>query len=163
MKEISKWKKLLGIALTSSMILAGMLMPTSVQASSTWEEVTATETTADFAEDTVYSLLRGNNLNYGNVSIEKISSTEIAVYGLTQCHLACDNVYLELYLEQKDDGSYYTYKSWSFDATDATSLSRTISVIVPSGHYYRVRGYHAAVNGGTKESTSTLTSGVLVN
>ena len=36
-------------------------------------------------------------------------------------------------------------------------LGKTIDVIVPSGTYYRVRGYHAASNGGLKESTSTLT------
>ena len=28
--------------------------------------------------------------------------------------------------------------------------------------YYRVRGYHAASQSGTKESTSTLTQGIMV-
>ena len=35
------------------------------------------------------------------------------------------------------------------------------NVIVPSGTYYRVRGYHAAKD-GSKESTSTLTQGILI-
>ncbi len=38
-----------------------------------------------------------------------------------------------------------------------------MTVIVPSGTYYRVRGYHAASNGGVKESTSTLTQGIKVS
>ena len=42
------------------------------------------------------------------------------------------------------------------------NLSKTIEVIVPSGTYYRVRGYHAASQSGTKESTSTLTQGIMV-
>ena len=41
--------------------------------------------------------------------------------------------------------------------TMQTSWSKTIDVAVPSGTYYRVRGYHAASQSGTKESTSTLT------
>ncbi len=119
------------------------------------------------------------------------------IYGLTQCHHVCDEVYLYLYLERKVNGSYGTYKSWKFESNNATSLSRGLNVIVPSGTYYRVRGYHAAkdswkfesnnatslsrglnvivpsgtyyrVRGyhaakdGSKESTSTLTSGILI-
>ena len=47
---------------------------------------------------------------------------------------------------------------WNYTAKNATSLEQgTIDVIVPSGTYYRVRGYHAASNDGLKESASTLT------
>ena len=62
----------------------------------------------------------------------------------------------------KVNGSYGTYKYWNFTANNATSLSKTIDVAVPSGTYYRVRGYHAASQSGTKESTSTLTQGIMV-
>ena len=50
-------------------ILACMLAVLSVapvSAASLLEEVTPLETDADFAEDTSYSLLKGNNLNFGN-------------------------------------------------------------------------------------------------
>lgn len=134
---------------------------TSVQASNIMEKVTDTETTEDFAEDTSYSLLRGNNLGHGKVKIAKLSNYEINIYGLTQCHHECDEVWLELYLEQKNNGSYGTYKIWDFKDTNVTSLSKSLNVIVPSGHYYRVRGYHAAKD-GSKESTTTLTSGIWV-
>ena len=110
-----------------------------VQASSILDEVTELETTEDYAEDTEYSRLRGNNLNYGNVKVQKISSNEIGIHGLTQCHHVCDTVYLYLYLERKVNGSYGTYKYWRFEANNVTSLSREINVIVPSGTYYRVR------------------------
>ena len=46
--------------------------------------------------------------------------------------------------------SYSTYKYWNFSANDTTSLSRTIEVIVPSGTYYRVRGYHACKDGSKR-------------
>lgn len=41
-------------------------------------------------------------------------------------------------------------------------FGKEIDVAVPSGTYYRVRGYHAASQSGTKESTSTLTQGIMV-
>lgn len=135
--------------------------PVFANTGSIMERIEGTETTEDSAEDTSYSLLRGNNLNFGSVKISKVSSNEINIYGLTQCHHECDYVYLDLYLEQKVDGSYGTYKYWEFKDEDVTSLSKSLNVIVPRNHYYRVRGYHAAKD-GSKESTETLTSGILV-
>lgn len=162
MRAISRWKRLLGIGLAAGMLAAVTVSSVPVQASNILDEVTDLETTEDFAEDTTYSLLRGNNLNYGNVKVQRISSNEIGIYGLTQCHHTCDTVYLYLYLERKVNGSYGTYKYWRFEANNVTSLSRGINVIVPSGTYYRVRGYHAAKD-GSKESTTTLTQGIMIN
>lgn len=134
---------------------------TSVQASSIMEKVTPTETTEDSAEDTSYSLLRGNNLASGNMKISRLSSHKINIYGVTQCHHACDEVWLEIYLEQKTSDGYGTYKYWQYKDTNVTSLSKSLNVLVPSNHYYRVRGYHAAKD-GSKESTTTLTQGIWV-
>lgn len=125
------------------------------------DDFSSLETTENFAEDISYNLLRGNNLSYGSAKISKLSSNEINVYGLTQCHHECDELYLELYLERKVNGSYSTYKYWEFYDENDTSLSASINVIVPSGYYYRVRGYHAAKD-GSRESTTTLTDGILV-
>ena len=164
---MSKRKKLLGLLMAVGMLTSMCTTPvlaetTSILDEITEEEFTDEETTEDFSEDTSYSVLRGTNLNLGNVKIQKVNSGELAIFGLTQCHKKCAKVYLSLYLERKVNGSYSTYKYWNFTANNATSLSRTIDVIVPSGTYYRVRGYHAASNDGLKESTSTLTSGIMI-
>ena len=158
---MQKWKKFISIAFIISALTVSMISPVSVQASSILDEITELETTEDFAEDTSYSRLRGNNLNYGKAKISKLASNKVNVYGYTQCHHACDTVYLELYLERKVNGSYGTYKSWEFTKEDASNLTASIDVIVPSGYYYRIRGYHAAKD-GSKETTTTLTSGILV-
>ena len=121
-----------------------------------------TDTNEDYAEDTTYSVLRGNNLSFGTTTIKKLASNKVIITGITQCHHTCSKVYLSVYLERKVNGSYSTYKYWEFTGSNATSLGKTIDVIVPSGTYYRVRGYHAASNGGLKESTSTLTSGIMI-
>lgn len=173
-KVAKKWKQMLVAGLTAGMIFAGSvqsvladssdnLMDAILSEETDNDELTDEETTEDFSEDTSYSLLRGTNLGFGTVKIQKVASNEIAIYGLTQCHKKCSKVYLSLFLERKVNGSYGTYKYWEFTGSNATHLERTIDVAVPSGTYYRVRGYHAASNGGLKESTSTLTQGIMVN
>ena len=164
---MSRRKKLFGLLMAVGMSVGMSVTPVLAETTSILdeiadEELTDEETAEDFAEDTSYSVLRGTNLNLGNVKIQKVDSDEIVIYGLTQCHKKCSKVYLSLFLERKVNGSYSTYKYWEFTANNVTSLSKTIDVIVPSGTYYRVRGYHAASNGGLKESTSTLTSGIMV-
>ena len=156
------WKKVLGISLVVGLSVGMSIAPVYADTISILDEITDEETTADFAEDTSYSLLRGTNLNFGNVKIQRVNSGELAIYGVTQCHKKCSKLYLSLFLERKVNGNYGTYKYWEFTGNNATSLSRTIDVIVPSGTYYRVRGYHAASNDGLKESTSTLTSGIMI-
>ena len=167
-----KWKQILAAGLTTGLLMASSSQPVFAQSDSLIDaildeeegadEITAEETTEDFAEDTSYSMLRGTNLNLGSMKIKKLASNEIGIYGLTQCHKKCSKVYLSIYLERKVNGSYGTYKYWKFTANNVTSLSKTLDVAVPSGTYYRVRGYHAASNGGLKESTSTLTQGIMV-
>lgn len=160
---MSIWKKLLGISLAAGLSLSMSIVPAYADDTiSIMDEITDEETTEDWAEDTNYNMLRSTNLNFGNVKIQKISDHEIAIDGRTQCHKSCSKVYLSLYLERKVNGSYGTYKSWDFTASNKTSLEKGINVLVPSGTYYRVRGYHAASNGGLKESTSTLTSGIMI-
>lgn len=160
--------KLRRLKVVIASILTGILClisTFSVSAESLLDDVImrdSTETDADYSEDTSYSRLRGNNLNYGTSTITKLSNIKVRVDGITQCHHTCEKVYLELYLERKVDGVYCTYDSWEFVDYNVSSLSREIEVIVPSGYYYRVRGYHAAKD-GSKEATSTLTQGILVN
>ena len=158
---MKKWRKTMGIGVLSITLAISNIIPITVHASSILDKITALETTDDFAEDTSYSRLKGNNLNLGSIKITKLASNKINVYGLTQCHHECDEVYLELYLERKVNGNYGTYKYWDFKKLDASNLTVSLNVIVPSGYYYRVRGYHAAKD-GSKESTTTLTSGILV-
>lgn len=158
MKE--KMKKVISILFL--VCCCSMLFVVPVMAESLSDDFSVeTDTDEDYAEDTTYSVLRGNNLSFGTTTIKKLASNKVIITGITQCHHTCNTVYLSVYLERKVNGTYSTYKSWDFTAANATNLTRDITVIVPSGYYYRVRGYHAAKD-GSKESTTTLTSGILV-
>ena len=156
------WKKLIGTGLAAVMLFSTSATPVTAEPVSILDELTDEETTEDSAEDISYNPMRSNNLAYGSMKIVKLSSSEIAINGLTQCHHKCKKLYLYIYLERKVNGSYGTYKYWKFDSSNATSLERSLRIAVPSGTYYRVRGYHAASDGGEKESTSTITSGIMV-
>lgn len=156
------WKKIFGITLAVGLFVGVSTASVYADTISILDEITEEETTEDYAEDTSTILARSSNLNLGNAKIRRVASNEIVIYGLTQCHKKCSKVYLSLYLERKVNGSYGTYKYWNFTANNVTSLSKEIDVAVPSGTYYRVRGYHAASNAGVKESTSTLTQGIMV-
>ncbi len=137
----------------------------SVQASSLMdrvEEMTEEETDQDYAEDTNGPRTRANHLNFGHVGIKKVSSNECYIEGRTQGYHDCSKIFLDLTLEQKSNGSYSAYKSWSYTGLNTSSLTKAFNVIVPKNHYYRVRGYHAAQDSGVKESTTTLTKGVWV-
>ena len=164
---MSRGKKLLGLLMAVGLSVGMSVTPvlaesTSILDAVAEEELTDEETAEDFAEDTEYYPARSTNLNSGNVKIQRVSDHELSICGLTQCHKKCSKVYLSLFLERKVNGSYGTYKIFEYTAKNVTSLSKEIKVLVPSGTYYRVRGYHAASNNGLKESTSTLTQGIMI-
>ena len=51
-----------------------------------------TDTNEDYAEDTTYSVLRGNNLSFGTTTIKKLASNKVIITGITQCHHTCSKV-----------------------------------------------------------------------
>lgn len=165
MKEQEK-KRFLQVFIGVLAIMISISTPVYAESLISFNEMTDDERSEDtednYAEDTVYSLLRGSDLNLGTVSIREVSSGQVNVYGVTQCHHVCGTVYLSLYLERKVNGTYSTYKYWNFSTGSVTNLTKSINVIVPSG-YYRVRGYHATSNDGRKESISTLTDAIKVS
>ena len=134
---MSKRKKLLGLLMAVGLSVGMSVTPVMAETTSILDEITEEkftdeETTEDFAEDTNYSVLRGTNLNFGNVKIQKVNSGELAIYGVTQCHKKCAKVYLSLFLERKVNGSYSTYKIWEFTTNNTTSLGKTMDVIQPA-------------------------------
>ena len=155
----NKISKIVSIIATAIMLTNATVNP--VMANDLFYNVQVTE--EGFASDSSYNKLKSNHLNFGNIEITKLSSNEIGIYGLTQCHHMCSHIDLDIALEWKVNGSYSTYKMWEFDADNDTQLVRSLRVIVPKGHYYRIRGYHAAKDSGVKESTTTLTQGILVD
>lgn len=127
-----------------------------------WEDMESEDIAGDYAEDTEYSRTRGNHLNYGNSTITKLGINKIGVSGMTMAHHTCDKLRLYLYIERKTSSNYGTYKDLSSSVSNDYSLYRSYTVLVPSGYYYRIRGYHSAYDDGTNESVQTLTNGIYI-
>lgn len=157
-------KRFWGVILGAFLLM--LLYNTPVMASSILDEVDwereSTDIAGDYAEDIQYSLTKGNLFNYGCSTITKLASNKITVSGTTMAHKTCDTLYLYFYLERKVGGTYEVYKYWTYTDNNLYDLSRSLTVLVPSGYYYRVRGYHAAKDNGVRESKTTLTNGIYI-
>ncbi len=91
MRNGKKWKRILAAGMTAALLMTCGSQPVFAQSDSLIDaildeeeganEITAEETTEDFAEDTSYSMLRGTNLNLGNIKISRVASNEISIYG----------------------------------------------------------------------------------
>ena len=116
-----------------------------------------------FAQDVATILTRGNYLSNGVVQIQNMGNRVVAISGTTSCHLKCDQVICNLYLEQlSDDGYWYTYDYWICSTTNAYTYSPTRTISVEGGHWYRARGAHSAIENGVRESVSTRTNGIWI-
>ena len=158
-----QWLKRCGSFIIALVLLCGFSLEVYAETESVeiiipvYHELTETETESS---DSAYALQRGAYLSVGTVTLSKNGSGNVGIYGGTTCTQTCDKVYLEIYLEQSRDGkNFYSYKSWTYTASNASRLNKSFNEPVAPGYYYRLRGYHAAKEGGVKESTSTMTNG----
>lgn len=121
-----------------------------------------TETETEVS-DLAYSLQKGAYLSSGGIKLVNKGDGKLGIYGDTTATRVCDKLYLDIYLERSTNGSnYYSYLSWEYTASNKGSLAKSFTKTVPTGYYYRLRGYHAAQENGVKESTSTRTGGTRV-
>ena len=158
--------------LKKSMMVGAVLLPMAMaSAVNTYAAETSffqTETfelkDATFVEDTQYVLTRGNHLASGHIQLSNQGGRVLLIAGKTDCHMTCDKVTCNLYLEQMDDdGNWYTYKYWYGSTTNAYTYAPTRTTSVEGDHWYRARGAHMATKNGTIESVSTLTNGIWVD
>lgn len=159
--------KRLAAAFLSCIMMVSCLM-VNVYAESDLEEIivpsyhTTTETETEVSA-TSQVLVRGAYLASGTVKLGVNGGGSINIYGSTSAHSVCDMLYLNIYLERSTNGtSWSPYDSWSYTKANGSTLSKSFSITVPTGYYYRLCGYHAAKEGSTKESTSSSTGGKYV-
>lgn len=161
------WLKYLGMMLVISMMITGFSWEVRAEDQEVTEiEVpchhTTTETETEVS-DTSEVIQRGAYLASGTTKLTDKGNCKVGIYGCTSAYQDCDTLYLDIYLERSADGeSWYYYDSWSYTATQVSSLSKSFTRTVPGQYYYRLRGYHAAKEGSVKESTSTMTSGLYI-
>ena len=121
-------------------------------------------TTESSAQDHWTNVARGNILAKGIAELAHNGKGDLGISGTTSCHVVCDTLICNLYLEQLDDnGKWYTYKYWNGQAKNQFVYDRSFTYSsAPGGHWYRLKGGHIAIKGSTVESTTTATNGIWV-
>ncbi len=120
-------------------------------------------TLSDFVEDKEVVLTKSNYLGDGMIRVNNLGNHVLGVSGSTNCHVVCDTVICNLFLEQKDeDGIWYTYDYWNYSTTNDHALVVATTRNVEGGHWYRARGAHIAIKNNAIESISTETDGIWV-
>lgn len=118
----------------------------------------------DTVSDRVDILQRSGHLNFGEVSITKLSPTRASIFGTTQALHTCPELHLNLYIDKYDTetGDWIQWRYWEFSAENADGITRSLEILVQSGYYYSVRGYHICIHGDVMESAETVTDGLYI-
>ena len=121
-------------------------------------------TTDSAVEDTALILTRGNILNSGTAKLSNMGDRKLGIVGSTACHVYCDTVICNMYLEYLDEetGAWNNYVTWNSSDTDVYAHTVYYEQKVEGGYWYRLRGGHIAIKGDTIESITTATDGIWV-
>lgn len=118
----------------------------------------------DTVSDKVSILKRSGHLDFGEISLTKLSPTRASIFGTTQAFHACPTLELNLYVDKYDTktGDWEQWRYWEFSENNVDSLTKSLEIIVRSGYYYSVRGYHTCVHGDVIETAETVTDGLYI-
>ena len=105
-------------------------------------------------------IMRGEDLQSGSSKVSKASSTAINAGGTTLAHHTVDDIGIAVVVERlkKGTSTWSYYKTWQVEKTNASSVSSSKNLTVPTGYYYRVRCTHWA----NSDASSSFTNGVYI-
>ena len=105
-------------------------------------------------------IMRGEDLQSGSSKVSKASSTAINAGGTTLAHHTVDDIGIAVVVERlkKGTSTWSYYKTWQVEKTNASSVSSSKNLTVPTGYYYRVRCTHWA----NSDASSSSTNGVYI-
>lgn len=147
-----------------------MLLPSQTKAEALQETISQTAKQrsllddVDTASDKVSILKRSSHLMYGEISLTKLSPTRASIFGTTQAYHTCPELYLDLYVDKynTETGKWSQWRYWEFSEKNVDHITRSLEIIVQSGYYYSVRGYHTCIHGDVQESAETITDGLYI-
>lgn len=114
--------------------------------------------------DIQYMRARNGHLMYGSIELSKISPTRAGILATTQAYHVCPNLYMDIYLDRYDPntGLWNQLRYWEFSTINNDHLTKNMEIIVKSGYYYSIRGYHICVHGDVMETAETMTDGLYI-
>lgn len=160
--------KLVAVAIFSLTLI--VLLPSQIKAETLQETIPQTVEQrsllddVDTVSDKVSILQRSSHLMYGEISLTKLSPTRASIFGTTQAVHTCPKVHLNLYVDKynTETGKWSQWRYWEFSADNVDGLTKSLEIIVQSGYYYSVRGYHICIHDDVMESAETFTDGLYI-
>lgn len=122
-----------------------------------WSEFASDDITS--VEDVVTPRARGDIFNRGYVRLTNTDG-KAGIYGETLCNTEIEEVGLELYLEKYNGSMFTSYDSWDYIEYNTYHNTKTFIKTVDKGYYYRLRGYHYALDAELFEDGITTTDGL---
>lgn len=161
-------KKVAMVVIFSLALIA--VLPSQAKAASLQETVPETARQrsllddVDTVSDKVDLLQRNGHLDFGEISLTKLSPTRASIFGTTQAYHICPTLELDLYVDKYDikTETWNQWRYWEFTENNAQHLDKSLEIIVQSGYYYSVRGYHTCIHGDVMESAETITDGLYI-
>lgn len=113
---------------------------------------------------------RGNWIADGMLSISNPRNGKIGIYMTTQCHVAVDEIQMDIAVEQYDasikDWRQVDYLSYNFTPQSGKNLTEATVDFQLSGHpanqTYRLQGWHTVFVNGSFEDLESTTGSVLI-
>ncbi len=102
----------------------------------------------------------GYYLASGGCGITRLQDNIARVDGHTDCYRQAEYVYLGLYMDRLENGSWHTVWYKDYSAQNVCSVSYAINVLVKPGYYYRIRAAHLAQTGDVREGNTSFTDGI---
>lgn len=169
-----KWRKiLLGVilsaALTLQMTMSVFADGTGMLVDGSWlteETESSSEELLDFSREVLDENMPTPYTTYlygGVAKITNAGSGKVNVYGNTKAAVTCDTVKVDIYLQYYDNGAWTHVNNWNYTVKDTSYITRSRTVSVTKGRYYRIKCYHAITKNGIKESCTTVTDGIKID
>lgn len=114
--------------------------------------------------DIQYMKARNGHLNYGSIELIKVSATRARILATTQAHHVCPEIWMDIYIDQynREYDEWNQLRYWEYSTTNSQHLTKAMEIIVPSGYYYSIRGYHTCKHGTVLETATTMTDGLYI-
>jgi len=99
-------------------------------------------------------------LSTSGVTLEALGSGNLRLKGFTTASMNVSKIEVHLTLQRYNGSSWDNLGTYSNTEYNASRVDHSLVATVPTGYYYRLRGYHVVYNGIT-ESTVSYTSATL--
>lgn len=161
-------RKLFPVFFLALLILSVSIIP--VSAVDAMPEPASPEASAYHTRDNVSSQIHSEEAKSGEYLIEEwysrirdLGNNKVELYGWTRCNQVCEEVGVELQLQQWNGAAWLDLGTYRFAGLDTDYTWGQNSVSISPGNSYRVRSCHRAEDGTLSDQTTAVTEAIYID